>query len=74
MSIKPLITLLSLVGTAPATPASSAQQKPELIETHVVAVQTRVGTFLCTEKVRPELERAIAGEVTAQKFYAWAGD
>ncbi|MBS2032399.1 MAG: hypothetical protein JST54_31175 [Deltaproteobacteria bacterium] len=68
MGTLPLMAMMGLMGTAPA-------QKPaalKWVDPDVVAVQTRVGTFLCREKTRPLIEKVMAGGDDAESKSAFA--
>ena len=57
MGTLPLMAVMGLMGTAPAQKAEPLK----LVDPDVVAVQTRVGTFLCRESTRPMIEKLMAG-------------
>ena len=68
MGTLPLMAMMGLMGTAPV-------QKPaalKLVDPDLVAVQTRVGTFLCRESTRPLLEKVMAGDEDAETQSAFA--
>jgi len=68
MGTLPLMAMMGLMGTAPA-------QKPaalKLVDPDVVAVQTRVGTFLCRETSRRLIEKIMAGGDDAETKSAYA--
>ena len=68
MGTLPLMAMMGLMGTAPAQKPAA----PKLVDPDVVAVQTRVGTFLCREKTRPLIEKIMGGGEDADTKSAYA--